>query len=344
MALFYVGKFEWQNFVAQLTKKFEVLAHFEREGGLFYQPVSTDNFKDIVYNRVRAVEPLKSYLFPPKERVVGVSDSEQEGKRIIMGAKACDLKSLQILDKVFLEGDFLDPFYKRRRESTILISGDCMNPNESCFCNLVEGKPFPEEGFDINLSWKDDGFLVEVGSPKGERLIKERKEIFREPTQKEVSLRQERRETSFEEVKDINREFLLGSPYTKIVASKSDSPAWKEGAEDCVECGACTNICPTCHCYLLDDVSDKQRFVKVRNWDSCQHTGYARVAAGLNPRPELTGRFKNRYLCKFRYLVENFGLLGCTGCGRCVEACQGKIDIREVLAKVASGEAASSEK
>jgi sulfhydrogenase subunit beta (sulfur reductase) len=71
--------------------------------------------------------------------------------------------------------------------------------------------------------------------------------------------------------------------------------------------------------------------VKLRGWDSCMYSGYAVTAGGGTPRPKLVERFRNRYFCKFKYLPLNYGLLGCTGCGRCVEGCQGKIDMRETL-------------
>jgi len=42
-------------------------------------------------------------------------------------------------------------------------------------------------------------------------------------------------------------------------------------------------------------------------------------------------RFRHRYLCKLVSMKAEFGSLGCTGCGRCTEACAGGIDFREVV-------------
>jgi len=81
----------------------------------------------------------------------------------------------------------------------------------------------------------------------------------------------------------------------------------------------------------LNDESVEKEFVKVRSYDSCQLNGYAKVAGGTSPRPKVFQRFRNRYLCKFDYMKSNFGLLGCTGCGRCTETCTAKIDFREVI-------------
>jgi len=38
---------------------------------------------------------------------------------------------------------------------------------------------------------------------------------------------------------------------------------------------------------------------------------------------------------KFDFFVDNLGVPACCGCGRCIEVCPGKIDIREVLKDVA---------
>ena len=99
----------------------------------------------------------------------------------------------------------------------------------------------------------------------------------------------------------------------------------------CIGCGACTHICPTCYCLILNDESKADQFIKQRTFDSCQYNGYARVAGGANPRSTMTKRFRNRYLCKFDYMMHNFEKLGCTGCGRCTQACAGEIDFRKVV-------------
>ena len=129
-----------------------------------------------------------------------------------------------------------------------------------------------------------------------------------------------------------------------LTADDADQPAlpdesdegWQKFAADCVECGACTNICPTCYCfYLYDQVLGPAEFERLRTWDSCLLSTYHRMAGGpsmkLSPRPRLSSRLANRVLHKFTYSPEQCGLLGCVGCGRCIDACLGAIDIREVV-------------
>ncbi|MBI4982929.1 MAG: 4Fe-4S dicluster domain-containing protein [Candidatus Omnitrophica bacterium] len=45
-------------------------------------------------------------------------------------------------------------------------------------------------------------------------------------------------------------------------------------------------------------------------------------------------RLRNRYLKKFDFFIDNLGEQGCCGCGRCIDVCPGKIDIRYILRKL----------
>jgi len=74
-----------------------------------------------------------------------------------------------------------------------------------------------------------------------------------------------------------------------------------------------------------------RKFQRIKEWDACSYAGYSRMAGGSSPRLGLMERFRHRYLHKFEYFPKNFGFEACTGCGRCIEGCMGKIDMRKVL-------------
>ena len=118
------------------------------------------------------------------------------------------------------------------------------------------------------------------------------------------------------------------------IEDKTGALEWKSGAFNCVQCGACNASCPTCVCFLLEDFSSRVSFSKAKIWDYCLYQSYAKMASGVSPRSLLWERYANRLLCKYKYMVKNFGIVGCTGCGRCISACPGKIDKRKILEEV----------
>jgi ferredoxin len=107
---------------------------------------------------------------------------------------------------------------------------------------------------------------------------------------------------------------------------------WEKHSVRCVSCGACTTACPTCTCFLL---IDKPGFEKVKQLDTCQYPGFERVAGGEDSLHDLHVRFRNRYMCKYVWKPEKFKSLACTGCGRCIEGCIGKINKNEIFRELA---------
>ncbi|MCX6151297.1 MAG: 4Fe-4S dicluster domain-containing protein [Ignavibacteriales bacterium] len=267
----------------------------------------------------RTVEPAKILFYPPRERVLPSYQTSK--KRLIIGIKACDLSALLLLDEALLNSGFVDPCYSYWRNNTTIISSDCMNSGPNCLCLLLDGKPYPEKGFDLNISRIDNNYLFEVNSNKGNEFVK-LMELFvsiSEETPTELSALNIQRQHCIEELsKKIELQF---KPEVREQTSLKNSDVWLSESGNCVNCGACTNICPTCYCLILNDESKENNFIKVRSYDSCQLHGYARVAGGGTPRPRAYQRFKNRVLCKFSYMKSNFKMFGCTGCGRCIEAC-----------------------
>jgi sulfhydrogenase subunit beta (sulfur reductase) len=324
----YIGKAHWDSLVREWLEKYTLLAPQKETGGLFFEPVVPATLSSIVYDEARTVQPEKTFLLPALEEVVG-RPFTPEKPWMLLGMKACGLAALPILDKAF-SGDFEDPVYRKRREETVIISSDCSQPWETCFCTMVGGKPYPTGGYDLNLSKVWDGFIVEIGSERGRRLLEGCEGVLKEVVKEETRALEKARKETIGKVERQNKKFRFTKSHEDAVSKSWESKVWEEHSKTCVECGACNHACPTCHCYFLDDVT-RAASVKLRGWDACQYSGYAVTAGGGTPRPHLYERFRNRYFCKFRYLLKNYGALGCTGCGRCIEGCQGKIDMRAAL-------------
>ncbi|MFH1615636.1 MAG: 4Fe-4S dicluster domain-containing protein [Planctomycetota bacterium] len=287
-------------------------------------------------NNICCCVPVKEFLFPMRE-LAAVYPKAAEPKDVepfaVFGLKDCDLKSVEILDKVFLEEPFKDPFYTAQRENMLIISSDC-SPAESCFCSIFSGKTFASDGFDLNVSKTKDGFIIETGSKKGEDFIEKHSALFTEVPEGLLAVRDENRVRAQKQLEQNNAEYKFEGTIKELVENNDDSNVFDVEAKDCVECQGCTRICPTCHCFYLYDRKQADYFAKMKMWDSCMRQAYAAVAGGANPRKILGDRLKHRLLHKLVYFFDRYGIDMCVGCGRCVMTCAGGIDMRKILKKL----------
>jgi ferredoxin len=339
MDTFFISTQDWLQFVRSLAREMRVFYPAAHGDDYHLASAGPGECPPVGVSRYRAVQSMKPTLFEARLDVGGYLGGKEppdapDGPQAVIGVKGCDLRALAVLDFV-LAGDVADPFYSRNRERTLVISSDCTAFKEVCFCTLVGGGPYPEGGYDLNLSPVDGGYLVHVGSPRGRALVEGAAGLFVEPApaQREEASAARARVTALLEEHQRARGYLWGGTTKELMERVYESGVWEEEAGRCVECGACNFVCPTCHCFLLSD-HGREKFRRLRNWDACQYKGFARVGGGSNPRPELYQRLRNRYEKKFHFCPVVIGVCGCTGCGRCVEACIGKIDMREVLKKL----------
>jgi ferredoxin len=246
------------------------------------------------------------------------------------------LRALGFLDRVFGGPPVEDPVYRAHRSQTLIISVDCATPHETCFCSLVEGRPYAETNFDVNLTPVPGGYVVEAGSEAGHEYLKGAQDLVSSATEAQSRGRDETRTAAASQLEKQNADRAPSRSPADVLGGTENDDRWQELSAGCVECGACTQICPTCHCFFLNDrASGHEGYERLRAWDSCMWSGYSRMAGAErmkpNPRPQFRTRFANRYLHKFVWAPQQWDTLGCVGCGRCVEACPGKIDIRSVL-------------
>ena len=300
---------------------------------------------EIVFDGVRADQPMKSFFFYTKETVASLPRSavnpQKPVKRLIVGAKGCDLHALKVFDKAYLEeGIVPEPFYQERRQSTYIISSDCGYYLDSCFCALLGSKPYPVDGFDLNLSSTDGGFVMDVGSDKGDELIEEmgRSGVsISEVLSQQIDARNRKRDELAKRLAEANKEFEVPKKLNDLCRLAFDSEVWKGLADEkCVQCNGCLHTCPTCYCFLLYDTKKQSISERVRIWDACINSGYGRVAGGANPRPTLQTRLRHRFFHKFLYFFDLFGMFACSGCGRCFGVCPGKIEIRDTFKQISS--------
>jgi formate hydrogenlyase subunit 6/NADH:ubiquinone oxidoreductase subunit I len=292
------------------------------------------------FNDYRAIEPIRTFFTHFKEDICGYfSDTVKAEKPrpvAICGVKNCDIFALKIQDYVFLQGVDADPLYRERRDEGLIIASDCTAFKESCFCRSFDINPYAVTGFDLNLTPTGNGYLVDIATSKGNKAIEGIRKLFVPATFGQISGRSAKRETVVKRIEEHlgHHKIPKKESLRDIVVSGFNSGIWQEQMKTCVECGGCIFICDTCHCFLLSDEPAEGGAKKVRSWDGCLLKNFSRVAGGANPLRMRYMRLRNRYLKKFDFFIQNLGYQACCGCGRCVDVCPGKIDIRHILRKL----------
>ncbi|MCM8796466.1 MAG: 4Fe-4S dicluster domain-containing protein [Candidatus Omnitrophica bacterium] len=305
----------------------------------FLEKYTQLNEESIIFNEYRSIEPARTYFTPCKEEVSQYFCEDKKAKErplAVYGIKNCDIFSLKIQDWVFLGPDVVDQQYKERRQSALIISGDCTAFKEACFCRAFDINPFVEEGFDFNLSPLNNGFLVDIATQKAKDIADSIKEVFSPATAGQLSGRASKRELVVRRLEEHLAQHKIPKKETlkDIVTSGYSSKIWQEQMKTCVECGGCVFMCDTCHCFLLSDEPVGENARRLRLWDGCLFKNFTLVAGGANPLKMRYMRLRNRYLKKFDFFIDNMGIQACCGCGRCIDVCPGKIDIRYILRRL----------
>ena len=129
---------------------------------------------------LKSVKSPKDAFFPQSENLY---TCKTEGKSIkieaeelknqnfvVFGMKACDIRGVEVLDKVFL-ADPVDTFYAARRAHGTIVALACHEPEETCFCKVF-GIDCAEPVADV-ATWMVEGELYwKALTEKGEALTK----------------------------------------------------------------------------------------------------------------------------------------------------------------------------
>ena len=307
----------------------------------FLKKFSQVKKEDIVFSEYRAVEPTRAFFTHYKEEVCEYFDEalvkeRKERPLALCGIKNCDLFALKVQDFVFLGGNEVDPLYKARREAALIVAGDCPHFKEACFCRAFDINPYPAEGFDFNLSPLNNGYLLDIATQKAKLIAMSIKNLLVPATLGQLSGRGAKRESVNMRMDEHLSQHKIPKKETlqDIVLAGYNSGIWQEEMRTCVECNACVFMCDTCHCFLLSDTSASGTVKRLRLWDGCLLKNFTKVAGGGNALKMRYMRLRNRYLKKFDFFISNLGYQACCGCGRCIEVCPGKIDIRRILRKL----------
>jgi sulfhydrogenase subunit beta (sulfur reductase) len=292
----------------------------------------------IVFDYANFKLPPKREFFPQCEVIARydaagiLQEAARDEKVILFGIRPCDVRSLGYLDKVFADAQYTDPYYQMRRDNALIIALACAEPGHACFCFSVDGGPATAAGADVMAFDLGNSLVFEAVSEKGEAFLKKNKVLLRAPTAQELQKRKQQEEKARKSLPELRYSGSAGVP--KAINKNFNSPLWDAISETCLGCGACTYLCPTCHCFDLYDEKQEAGGMKIRVHDACMFASFTREASGHNPRGKRGERMRQRVMHKFSYAPENFGDIFCVGCGRCVVNCPSNIDIRETVSRV----------
>ncbi|MCL6610709.1 MAG: 4Fe-4S dicluster domain-containing protein [Peptococcaceae bacterium] len=328
-----IAKNDLPGLLDKLMSEYEVYAPVKEGAYSLYKKIKSGS--EACFGYVNSKIPPKGVLFPQSEKLfcynmtgegAKLEECIDSGKKVVFGIRPCDAKSLLLLDNVFNNDKFRDPYYLTRRENTLLVGMACLEPAGTCFCTSMGTGPFDKAGLDIMLTDIGDAYLVEPVSEKGGALAAG---LGLSAAGEEQKAAAAKARDSAEVACRVNIEGLKA----RLDANFYD-PIWERFHEKCLGCAACTYSCPTCHCFDIVDEAVDCNGCRVRNWDSCMFPLFTLHGSGHNPRPGGKERMRQRVMHKFKYFVDNFNATACVGCGRCIKNCPVNLDIREILADI----------
>ena len=289
--------------------------------------------------KLNTVRSAKDLFFPQVENLVNfkmsgkkieiIENRDPAESFIIFGVRACDCRSFDILDRVFLE-EPADTYYQTRRENGTVITLACSRPAETCFCGAFGIDAADPQG-DVTCWMTEDALYWRPNTQKGD-AITARLSMLEDCDDSAVLNQQEQTRAILEKL-PLKGLDLAGFDGDHLM-DWFNSCAWAELSESCLGCGTCTFVCPTCQCYDVQDFDTGKEIKRFRCWDSCMYSDFTMMAHGTN-RPTQKERFRQRFMHKLVYFPsKNEGIYGCVGCGRCLQKCPVHMNIVKVAKKL----------
>lgn len=304
----------------------------EKRDFFFLTEKAREMYQDFLPPNLKEIKTPKEILFPRWEEVYRYFFRErswklQEVSEDVLSPSflvllPCEAKAvIEVLDVNFLGKEYVDQNYLRRRMALHLVILGCTTHFETCFCHLVGGSPL----------WRHEEHLFLVPF-KGQFYVENDEENLFGEGQK-VSAGEEEEFDSWEREVQAKLPPSLPPDFPQKLYTHFDDEEWKDITWRCINCGACTFLCPTCYCFDLS-VDGKLRGSTLKTWDSCMFPRFTLHASSHNPRPTGKERVRQRVMHKFSYFPLREKHYGCVGCGICREICPVNWDIKEAVERM----------
>ncbi len=291
-----------------------------------------NNFFDVT----PGAQSWKQYFFPPRSSSMVLRRSQENPRHwvfeeltnevpayALIGVRPCELAAILVQDRVFLRDDIKDPVYRARRQGAFILAVNCLHPCGTCFCGSMGTGPQATNGFDLSFTELDDNFLVTIGSEAGIMVM------TNQPFQPASAYLLQASRRGFEEARShMGRSLPSPEELPEVLLNNLDHPQFDDVAKRCLSCTNCTQVCPTCFCWDIQEINNLQGEMvnRERVWDSCFNPEYSYVFGG-NTRPTTRARYRQWITHKLASWWQQFGVSGCVGCGRCITWCPAAIDI-----------------
>ncbi|MEX2116530.1 MAG: 4Fe-4S dicluster domain-containing protein [Bacteroidota bacterium] len=276
----------------------------------------------------------KRFLFPPSLKLFRSSMTKESATLeeparttkpyAFLGLRPCDLEAIKIQDKVFLEGGYPDSWYSDARRTLFTIVVSCAKPGGTCFCNSMNTGPKASVGFDIQMTELDQFFLAEAGTDRGSAML------ARVPHRPATAAEVQQAEAQHEAASHAMGRTLETAGLKEILPNRHSDHHWETIGKRCLGCANCTMVCPTCFCFTVDDTISLSgnEAERTRRWDSCFTSEFSYIHGG-SVRSTVHARYRHWMTHKLATWVDQFGTMGCVGCGRCITWCPVGIDLTE---------------
>lgn len=289
--------------------------------------------RDIVNDR-QSDYSAKEVYYPISQTVFRFDENDyttvlpERTKDALILAHPCDINAIRRLDNIFLNnGGHRDLYYETLRKRVKFAMLECPSGGyEGCWC--VSMGTNKTEDYALALRLESDGSV----------LVRVRDSEFLDGFKRAcpweyypLFVQQNKRKAQLPRVEKVDK-----------LQKVFDLPFWKDYNDQCISCGGCNAVCPTCSCYETADFLDQENAragERKRVWASCMIPEFTRTAGGhvARPKPENLMRFKALHKV-FDYNARFGGREHmCVGCGRCVMRCPATIDFLDTVNKLHDG-------